>query len=82
VLDGTFPQPTDALPTNPRNLVETDATPREELIHDAREVLRPSQMVQDKLLRLLKASSLPVSYATLAPNVGSRRRRRNNGVVS
>jgi hypothetical protein len=79
VLDGTFPPPTETLPTNPGHLAEADATCREELVRDARETLTPSQVVQDKLLRLLKGGSLPVSHAILAPNVGSRRHRR--GVV-
>jgi len=82
VFDGTFLPPTEASRMDPGHPPVGEATHREELIHDAREVLRPSQMVQDKLITLLKRGSLPVSYAVLAPGVGSRHRRHNNDVAT
>jgi hypothetical protein len=58
---------------NPRRRVVDARSPRdEELIVDGRCAISPAQMVEDKLARLLKDSSLPVSHLQMRSLLRSR----------
>ena len=50
---------------SPRGAENPLAAPEEELIPDARAHLRPAEMVQERLVALLKLAALPVGHTAL-----------------
>ena len=64
------PPPGDTAPSP-----SSDAPIWEEMVPDARAALTPAQMVERKVITLLKGDSLPISYAVVAFHSGPARRR-------
>jgi hypothetical protein len=57
-------------------LLSSAAPIGEEMVPDARAGLTPAQLVERKLIALLKGGSLPISSAVVALDGGHARRRR------
>jgi hypothetical protein len=75
-LPETFSAPAPSPPGDTARLLSSDAQVEEEMVLDARAALTPAQMVERKVITLLKGDSLPVSYAVAGPHSDHARRRR------
>jgi hypothetical protein len=70
-----FSAPAPASSGDVAQVLSSDAQTGEEMVLDARAGLTPAQLVERKVLSLLKDDSVPVSYAVAAFQGGHRRRR-------
>lgn len=72
----TFSAPAPSPPGDTAPLLSSDAQIGEEMVPDARAALTPAQMVERKVIALLKGHSLPISYAVAGFHRDQARRRR------
>jgi hypothetical protein len=71
----TFSAPAPSPLRDTDQLLSSDAQIGEEMVLDARAGLTPAQLVERKVITLLKGDSLPISYAVVAFHSGPARRR-------
>ena len=72
----TFAAPAPPPEGNTARSLPSDAQTGEEMVPDPRAALTPAQLVERRVLALLKGDSLPISYAVAGPHSGLARRRR------
>jgi hypothetical protein len=72
----TFAAPAPSPSGDTAQLLSSGAQIVEEMVLDARAALTPAQVVERKVIALLKGDSLPISCAVAGPHSGHARRRR------
>ena len=72
----TFFAPAPSPPGETAQLLSSDAQIGEEMVPDARAALTPAQMVERKVITLLKGDSLPLRFAVAGFHSDHARRRR------
>jgi hypothetical protein len=72
----TFSAPAPSPLGDTAQLLSSDAQIGEEMVLDARAALTPAQMVERRVITLLKGDSLPISCAVVEFHSGHARRRR------
>ena len=71
----TFDAPAPPAVGDSTQSLPSDAQTGEEMVPDARAALTPAQLVERRVLALLKGGSLPISCAVAGPHSGRARRR-------